>query len=131
MKTIASRFTNECWNLPRDYPPDLIEPDSIPSPATMFTGSGNNFFRTIGQGANPNATILGFGSQQSVFQYAVNGVAGNQQGAVIPVVPELSAHSILCALPLVSGAITQWQRRARYRRRTQWVVKAVPGQLLR
>jgi len=131
MKTCASRFTNECWNLPRDFPPDLIKPDSIPSLAAMFTGSGNNLFRTIGQGANPNANILGFGSQQSVFQYAVNGVGGNQLGAVIPVVPEPSAYAILCAFPLVGGAITRWQRRGRCRRRTPWVVEVVPGQLLR
>jgi hypothetical protein len=53
-------------------------------------------FRVFGQASNANANVLGYGSQQAVFQYAVNGVVGNQLGPVIPTaaVPEPSVVSI-------------------------------------
>jgi len=63
---------------------------SVASLAANFVGTGNNYFRTIGQNANLNANILGFGVGQGVFQYTANGIVGNQVGAVIPVVPEPS-----------------------------------------
>jgi autotransporter-associated beta strand protein len=42
-------------------------------------------WRTFNLAANPNADILGYGSEQGVFQYAIDGVVGNQMGAVIPI----------------------------------------------
>jgi len=75
---IASTGTGGFWNQPWAFPSDLI---SSGSSATMSM----DFWRTYDQSANANANILGYGSQQGVFQYGINGVVGNQVGAVIPV----------------------------------------------
>jgi len=85
-----SASTNGFWNVGWAFPSDLVVSGSVASLAANFVGTGNNYFRTIGQNANLNANILGFGVGQGVFQYTANGIVGNQVGAVIPVVPEPS-----------------------------------------
>lgn len=102
--------TNGSWNLPWAFPSDLIKSGSLPLVAATFNAPGSNYFRTIGQNSNLNANILGFGLGQSVFQYTVNGITGNQVGAVIPVVPEPST----CAMALAGLA---WGGCSVFRRR--------------
>jgi hypothetical protein len=68
-------------------------------------------FKTIGQNSNANANILGYGIGFATFQYGINGVVGNQVGAVIPVVPEPSTYALLGAASLVIGVICRRQRR--------------------
>jgi autotransporter-associated beta strand protein len=75
---IASTGTGGYWNQPWAFPSDLI---SSASSATMTMSD----WRTYDLASNANANILGYGSQQAVFQYGINGVVGNQMGAVIPV----------------------------------------------
>jgi len=84
--------TGTWWNQGWAFPSDLVISGSISS---IIQGN----FKTIGQGANANANILGYGSQQSVFQYTVNGITGNQVGAVIPasLVPEPSSVVMIAA----------------------------------
>jgi len=85
-----SASTNNFWNVAWAFPADLVKSGSIASLAGNFQGTGNNYFRTIGQNSNLNSNILGFGAGQGVFQYTASGITGNQVGAVIPVVPEPS-----------------------------------------
>lgn len=109
-----SASTNGFWNLPWAFPTDLVNSGSVATMALCFTGSGQNYFRTVGQGSNLNANVLGFGSQQGVFQYLVNGITGNQVGAVIPVqmVPEPSAVA-LAGVGLAAAVGCRWRRRNR------------------
>lgn len=84
--------TGTWWNQAWAFPSDLVISGSISS---IIQGD----FKTIGQQANANANILGYGSQRSVFQYTVNGITGNQVGAVIPatLVPEPSSVVMIAA----------------------------------
>jgi len=102
--------TNGFWNLPWAFPPDLVASGSVSALAPNFVGTGSNYFRTIGQGSNLNANVLGYGSQQGVFQYTVNGITGNQVGAVIPVVPEPSTYAMALA-GLACGGYSVFRRR--------------------
>lgn len=109
-----SASSNGFWNLGWAFPADLVQSGSVATMALSFTGSGQNYFRTIGQGANANATLLGFGSQQGVFQYSANGITGNQVGAVIPVqsVPEPSTIA-LAGVGLAAAVGYRWRWRNR------------------
>jgi hypothetical protein len=79
-----SASSNGDWNLPWAFPSDLVASGEVSTVAASFSAPGSNYFRTINAGANANADILGYGSQQGVFRYAVRGVGGFQVGAVIP-----------------------------------------------
>lgn len=108
-----SASTNGFWDSAWAFPADLVKSGSISLLAGNFAGTGNNNFKTIGQGSNLNANVLGFGSQQSVFQYTANGITGNQVGAVIPVtVPEPSSV-VVASVTLVAGGIVHYRRRTR------------------
>lgn len=104
--------TNGWWNQGWAFPSDLIASGSLSAVAATFTsGSGSNYFRTTGNAANLNANILGFGSQQGVFLYSINGASGNQLGAVVPV-PEPSTV-VLAGVGLAAACGLQWRRKAR------------------
>lgn len=78
--------TNGFWDLPWAFP------------FNTATGGGSTLdpsnMKVFGVTGNANANILGYGNYRSVFQYTVNGVIGNQVGAVIPVVPEPSTLTL-------------------------------------
>jgi hypothetical protein len=93
------------WNLPWAFPITLVNSGSV----GLMTV---NNFRTVNQQANANANVLGYGSQQAVFQYSASGIVGNQIGAVIPVVPEPSTYAILAAASLAIGTICRRRQRA-------------------
>lgn len=106
-----SASTNNFWNLGWAFPSDLVISGSISSVAATFTsGSGNNYFRTIGQNSNLNANVLGYGLGQGVFQYTVNGITGNQVGAVIPVVPEPSTI-VVAGIGVAAAGVMRMRRR--------------------
>ena len=91
---IASTGTSGYWNMGWSYPLDLVNSGSV---SAMVISN----FKTIGQNSNANANILGYGLGFATFQYGINGVVGNQVGAVIPVsVPEPS----ICAMALAGLA---------------------------
>jgi len=96
--------TNGFWNQPWAFPNYLCS-----GSAGLMTIDN---FRTIGQAANLNANVLGFGSQQAVFQYSANGISGSQLGAVIPVVPEPSAIVIIGVGVGVMGLMAARRKRA-------------------
>lgn len=98
------------WNMGWAFPSDLVISGSVSAVAATFNSPGSNYFRTNNLAANANANILGYGSQQSVFQYTVSGVTGNQVGAVIPVVPEPSSLVLMGTSAAVGGLI-RWRRR--------------------
>jgi hypothetical protein len=97
--------TSGYFNQPWAFPIELVASGST---ATMTISN----FKTIGQGSNLNANILGYGSQQSVFQYSANGIVGNQVGAVIPVtaVPEPSTV-VLASVGLAVASGLKFRRR--------------------
>ncbi|MFM7521610.1 MAG: autotransporter-associated beta strand repeat-containing protein, partial [Planctomycetota bacterium] len=84
----ASSGTSGFWNQAWAFPSDLVISGSVATMALCFTGTGNNYFRTTITGTagsnHANVNILGYGSQQGVFQYNVSGATGNQLGPVIP-----------------------------------------------
>ncbi len=67
-------------------------------------------WKVFGVSGNANANILGFGNYRSVFQYVIDGVTGNQVGALIPysTVPEPASFTSLAI-----GAIGYCMRRRR------------------
>lgn len=95
--------TNGFWNQPWAFPTYLC----LGSSGLMTIDN----FRTFGQAANLNANVLGFGSQQAVFQYSANGIIGNQLGAVIPV-PEPSAIVLVGVGMGVIGLMATRRKRA-------------------
>lgn len=101
--------TTGYWNQPWAFPIDLVASGST---AVMTISD----FKTIGQASNANANILGYGSQQAVFQYSANGIVGNQVGAVIPVnaVPEPSTIA-LAAIGLGIAGGLDYRRRKSHR----------------
>ena len=101
---IASTGPTGYWNLGWSFPLDLVASGSVGAMALEN-------FKTIGQNSNANANILGYGLGFATFQYGINGVVGNQVGAVIPVVPEPSTYALLGAASLVIGVICRRQRR--------------------
>ena len=74
---IASTGATGYWNLGWSFPLDLVASGSVGSMALQN-------FKTIGQNSNANANILGYGLGFCTFQYGINGVVGNQVGAVVP-----------------------------------------------
>jgi formylglycine-generating enzyme required for sulfatase activity len=104
--TIAS--TNGYWNLPWSFPLDTMASGSVSSIVISN-------FKTIGQNSNANANVLGYGLGFCTFQYGINGVVGNQVGAVVPVaVPEPST-CVMALAGLVGGG---WHVFWTIRRRT-------------
>ena len=101
---IASTGATGYWNMGWSFPLDLVASGSVGS---MVISN----FKTIGQNSNANANILGYGLGFATFQYGINGVVGNQVGAVVPVVPEPSTYALLGAASLVIGVICRRQRR--------------------
>jgi len=101
---IASTGATGYWNLGWSFPLDLVATGSAGSMALEN-------FKTIGQNSNANANILVYGLGFATFQYGINGVVGNQVGAVIPVVPEPSTYALLGAASLVIGVICRRPRR--------------------
>lgn len=87
------------FNQPWAFPLSLVNSGSVSS---MDISN----WRTFGVVGNANANVLGYGNYQSTFQYTVDGVTGNQVGAVIPVtVPEPSTYAVLGATSLVIGCL--------------------------
>jgi hypothetical protein len=76
---IASTGPTGYWNLGWSFPLDLVASGSVGSMALQN-------FKTIGQNSNANANILGYGLGFCTFQYGINGVIGNQVGAVVPTI---------------------------------------------
>ncbi len=82
--------TTGYWDQPWAFPTNILMSGlSSTNPAYIGFWSSNSTlaitnFRTVGQSANLNVNLLGYGSQQAVFQYSVNGITGNQIGPVIP-----------------------------------------------
>ena len=107
-----SASSNGFWNVSWAFPLDLVKSGSLAGIKSTFDTVGTNFFRTTGQAANANANLLGYGSQQGVFQYTASGITGNQLGAVIPVtaVPEPSTV-VLAGVGLAAAGGVQWRRR--------------------
>jgi len=105
-----SASTNNFWNLGWAFPADILKSGSLSAVAATFNSAGSNYFRTIGQGSNLNANVLGYGSQQGVFQYTVNGITGNQVGAVIPVVPEPSTI-VVAGIGVAAAGVMRMRRR--------------------
>lgn len=104
-----SASTDRSWNLGWAFPADLVKSGSVASVALCFTGSAVNSFRTFDRGANPNANVLGFGSQRGVFEYSIRGVSGIQLGAVVPVPEPSTCASMLAGLAF--GGFLMWRRR--------------------
>lgn len=104
-----SASTDGSWNLAWAFPADLVKSGSVAAMAQCFTGTGQNYFRTITEGANLNANVLGFGRQQGVFAYTINGVSGTQVGAVVPVPEPATVAATLAGL--VIGCFAVWRRR--------------------
>lgn len=88
------------FNQPWAFPLGMVNSGSV---ATMDT----SFWRTFGVTGNANANLLGYGNYRSTFQYVVQGVVGNQVGAVIPVVPEPSTYAMLGSASIVIGMIAR------------------------
>lgn len=84
----SNGFFNEEWA----FPDELFD-------ATKVETADLIYFRTVGQGSNLNANVLGWGAQMGVFQYSANGITGNQVGAVVPytLVPEPSQFALIAA----------------------------------
>jgi hypothetical protein len=104
------------WNVAWAFPSNLVSSGSISSIALSS-------FKTYNLQANANANILGWGSQQGVFQYGINGVVGNQMGAVIPVsaVPEPSTIALAGVGIAAAGGINY---RRQMRRKKQALLEA-------
>ncbi|MFM7184092.1 MAG: PEP-CTERM sorting domain-containing protein, partial [Planctomycetota bacterium] len=99
------------WNVGWAFPSDLVVSGSVASLAANFVGTGNNYFRTIGQNSNLNANILGFGLGQGVFQYTASGITGNQVGAVIPVAVPEPATIVVAGMSVAAAGIMRLRRR--------------------
>ena len=99
--------TTSYWNVGWSFPLDLVNSGSV---ATMDISN----FKTIGQNSNANANILGYGLGFCTFQYGINGVVGNQVGAVVPTVavPE-PGTMILAGVGIAAAAGLDFRRRQR------------------
>lgn len=86
------------FNQPWAFPLGMVNSGSVSSMVV-------NNWKTFGVSGNANANVLGYGNYQSTFQYTIDGVTGNQVGAVIPVVPEPSTYALLGAASLAIGVI--------------------------
>lgn len=86
------------FNQPWAFPLGMVKSGSVSLMA-------NDNWKTFGVTGNANANVLGYGNYKSTFQYTIDGVTGNQVGALIPVVPEPSTYAILGAASLTIGAL--------------------------
>jgi len=99
---IASTGSSGFWNTGWSFPLNLVASGSVGS---MVISN----FKSIGENANANANILGYGLGFATFKYGINGVVGNQVGAVVPV-PEPSV-CILALTGLACGGYSLFRRR--------------------
>lgn len=94
-------------NQPWAFPADLVNSGSVSS---MTVAN----WKVFGVSGNPNAGVLGYSgyAYQGLFQYVIQGVVGNQVGAVIPVtaVPE-PGTMILAGVGIASAAGLDYRRR--------------------
>jgi len=97
---VGDPVTGGWMTQPWAFPADMVASGSV-------SLMSNQFWRTFGVTGNANANLLGYGNYQSTFQYTVDGVIGNQVGAVIPVVPEPSTYAMLGAASLAIGLIAR------------------------
>ena len=102
--------TTGWFNQPWAFPANLVQSGSIP---LMI----NDSWKVFGVSGNANANILGYGNYQGVFQYVVNGVTGNQVGAVVPVVVPEPSSLILIALAACGSFGVRWRKRRKSARK--------------
>jgi hypothetical protein len=63
----------------------------------------------IGVSGNLNANVLGYGNYKSTFQYTIDGVVGNQVGAIIPVAVPEPATNVLALTGAACGVcVMSW-----------------------
>lgn len=99
---VTGGWFTQPWSFPTGMLRETFT-DQLSNTITTFWPNGNapatatDFWRVFGVSGNANANVLGFGNYRSTFQYTVDGITGNQVGAVIPytLVPEPAAMSIL------------------------------------
>ena len=79
--------TNGWFNAPWSFPyaGDAAGTTSGLVDSTALSAMTINNFKTFGVSGHANRNVLGYGDYQSTFQYNIDGVTGNQVGAVIPV----------------------------------------------
>jgi hypothetical protein len=106
---LGESVTAGWFTQPWSFPSTLVNSGSISSMTVAD-------WKVFGVSGNANANVLGYGNYRSVFQYTVDGVVGNQVGAVIPVtvapVPEPSTMLLACVgIAAVAGLNARRQRR--------------------
>ena len=79
--------TNGWFNAPWSFPyaGDAAGTTSGLVDSTALSTMTINNFKTFGVSGHANRNVLGYGDYQSTFHYVIDGVTGNQVGAVIPV----------------------------------------------
>lgn len=116
---VGDAITPGWFTQPWSFPEAMVSEtytDQFNVVQTMFYPNGNApadltaNWKVFGVSGNANANVLGFGNYRSTFQYTVDGVTGNQVGAVIPysTVPEPAAFTTLAL-----GALGFCMRRRR------------------
>lgn len=114
-EAITAGWFTQPWSFPEGMVSETYT-DQFNVAQTMFYPNGGAptdltaNWKVFGVSGNANANVLGFGNYRSTFQYTVDGVVGNQVGAVIPysTVPEPAAFATLAL-----GAIGFCVRRRR------------------
>ncbi|NBV45409.1 MAG: hypothetical protein EBR86_07150 [Planctomycetia bacterium] len=79
--TVAGWFTQP-WSFP--YIGDAANSGTGLVTSGSVASMSIEYFKTFGVNGNANANILGYGNYQATFQYTIDGVTGNQVGAMIP-----------------------------------------------
>lgn len=78
----STGWFNQAWSFP--YAGDAAGTGGLINPSDLSSMTIGNF-KVFGVTNHLNKNILGYGDNQGVFQYVINGVVGNQLGPVIPV----------------------------------------------
>lgn len=78
----SNGWFNQAWSFP--YAGDAAGTGGLINPTALSSMTIGNF-KVFGVTNHLNKNILGYGDNQGVFQYNINGVVGNQLGPVIPV----------------------------------------------
>ena len=78
----SNGWFNQAWSFP--YAGDAAGTGGLINPTALSSMTIGNF-KVFGVSNHLNKNILGYGNNQGVFQYNINGVTGNQLGPVIPV----------------------------------------------
>lgn len=78
----STGWFNQAWSFP--YAGDAAGTGGLIKPSDLSSMTIGNF-KVFGVTNHLNKNILGYGDNQGVFQYVINGVVGNQLGPVIPV----------------------------------------------